>query len=222
MKQSNTAAFPPRLSLLPVARKDVAASPAFTKMLRVLCSLSLPPSLLPLLGLFCKENPTHSPPVTPHPPSGSSAAVLLSPAQPSAHVGTQGRVMGLMRDLRETSQRIFEPSLSRCRGGSACGQGEQDAHRPGDRRESTPLRAGPLAVREGRRCHQKGRQSSAIPQQTRTRWANGSNRCPSNSLLPPSRPRLFFPNGRDGSSRVSSLFHSASHNHPPSCYEFSN
>ena len=148
--------------------------------------------------------------------------VLLSPAQPSAHVGTQGRVMGLMRDLREISQRNFELSLSRCRGGSACGQGEQDAHRPGDRRESTPLRAGPLAVREGGRCHQKGRQSSAIPQQTRTRWANGSNRCPSNSLLPPSRPRLFFPNGRDGSSRVSSLFHSASHNHPPSCYEFSN
>ena len=57
--------------------------------------------------------------------------VLLSPAQPSAHVGTQGRVMGLMRDLREISQRNFELSLSRCRGGSACGQGEQDAHRPG-------------------------------------------------------------------------------------------
>lgn len=96
--------------------QDAAASPAFTKMLLAPCSLSLPPSLLPLLGLFCKEDPTRSPPVTPHPPSGSSAAVLLSPAlRPRGNTReSHGVNAGPQRDF---TGRSSELSLSICRGG---------------------------------------------------------------------------------------------------------
>lgn len=115
MKQSNTAAFLPRLSLLPVARRML---PPLLPLQR--CSWRLAPSrfrpLLPLLGLFCKEDPTRSPPVTPHPPSGSSAAVLLSPAlRPRGNTReSYGVNAGPQRDF---TGRIFALSLSICRGG---------------------------------------------------------------------------------------------------------